>query len=717
MPVRSKITRKLSIGGVRKGDHTPAKLNFQPMYVGIDQEFSPKCSFCIYLHDGNYGVDYYIEEIDTSDIKEKDPVQHRNQVVRMMEDMIVNWLTNLAKHNHYKFVLAGIAATSGNIPLNQIRGHVYLEKQTDSSGQLMSRLPSRLWSDLDILPFVLSPQGDSIDERACSAVRKALTYLGMTGVPRVDVGYRHEVEVDSNGKVHLCDLEDYQQTCSADSWKVFNQLIEQTKSKNLKLTFFNATPQGGGVALMRHAVIRFLRTCEIDVSWFVPKPKPDVFEVTKRKFHNVLQGVAPADTHLTDEDKKLYESWGTDNAKRYWIDGPFKTSHVIIVDDPQLACIIPIIKQTNPQCKVIYRSHIQVRGDLIQDPRTEQYHVWSYLYQFIEQADLFISHPVTEFVPECVPRTKLLMMPATTDPLDGLNKPLRREDLHYYWRQFNRQALDQVGKRVDFWNRPYIIQIARYDPSKGYPDVLKAYRLLRNQMDSEFPLSKVPQLVLAGHGSIDDPDGSLIFEEILKILEEEDFENIAHDIIPVRVGPSDQILNSILRGARVCLQLSIREGFEIKVSEAIHRSIPVIAYRSGGIPHQIRDGYNGFLVKTGDYQEVTRLLYRIFTDNEHYLQLRENARTGVNEEYFTVFQSINWLYLANELHDGKLDDKLTESSRKSLIQFGMAFENLDQHEDERAHDVHRRELAGEGYVWAKDLWRHQYLANLVTDRQ
>jgi alpha,alpha-trehalose phosphorylase (configuration-retaining) len=40
---------------------------------------------------------------------------------------------------------------------------------------------------------------------------------------------------------------------------------------------------------MRHALIRLCRLMGIDVHWFVAKPKPEVFEITKRKFHNVLQ--------------------------------------------------------------------------------------------------------------------------------------------------------------------------------------------------------------------------------------------------------------------------------------------------------------------------------------------------------------------------------------------------------------------------------------------
>lgn len=44
---------------------------------------------------------------------------------------------------------------------------------------------------------------------------------------------------------------------------------------------------------MRHALIRFCQHLQVNAHWYVTTPSPDVFSITKRKFHNVLQGVAP----------------------------------------------------------------------------------------------------------------------------------------------------------------------------------------------------------------------------------------------------------------------------------------------------------------------------------------------------------------------------------------------------------------------------------------
>lgn len=40
------------------------------------------------------------------------------------------------------------------------------------------------------------------------------------------------------------------------------------KQDKIKVAFFSSTPQGGGVALMRHALVRFSRLLGIDLTWY-----------------------------------------------------------------------------------------------------------------------------------------------------------------------------------------------------------------------------------------------------------------------------------------------------------------------------------------------------------------------------------------------------------------------------------------------------------------
>lgn len=88
---------------------------------------------------------------------------------------------------------------------------------------------------------------------------------------------------------------------------------------------------------------------------------------------------------------------------------------MIIIDDPQMPGLIPIAKQAAPDRPVIFRSHIQIRSDLVDTPGTPQAEAWGFLWKNIKLADCFISHPVKAFVPQDVPTKMLGYMPATTD--------------------------------------------------------------------------------------------------------------------------------------------------------------------------------------------------------------------------------------------------------------------------------------------------------------
>lgn len=120
----------------------------------------------------------------------------------------------------------------------------------------------------------------------------------------------------------------------------------------------------------------------------------------------------------------------------------------------------------------------------------------------------------------------------------------------------------------------------------------------------------------------------------------------------MRLRPSDQVLNVLLSKAKIVLQLSRREGFKIKVSEASHKGKPVIASRAGGLPLQIEHGKNGFLVDEGDTDAVGEALSKLWTDECLYRRMSVFAQSHVSDEVGTVGNSLNWLFLASELAKG-----------------------------------------------------------------
>ncbi|KAF1983444.1 glycosyltransferase family 4 protein [Aulographum hederae CBS 113979] len=620
--------------------HSPGAQNLELLYVGIATapgKGKNQIDIGLACHDGTYSIDFTVLTVggDGNSSPSDDS----------LADYFVDRIAKYTQEHLYKFLGAGI---------------------TSETVKICPSLPSRLWADLDIVPFVFPADSKqartaaiTVDEQADSMARKCLMMFGPNYQPRVVVGYMNQVEVDSSGMSHMASLEQYRKSVSQATWDATTMYAESLKKSNTKIAFFNSTPQGGGVALMRHALVRFFRVIGINCSWYVPKPKPEVFRITKTN-HNILQGVAAPEERLSSENKRTLEEWATNNAKRYWTreGGPLAPSSkggadIIIVDDPQMPNLVTISKEQDPTRPVIFRSHIQVRSDLADDPSTPTAEVWQWLYSNVQHADLFISHPVSAFVPSAVPTPKVGYMPATTDWLDGLNKDLSAYDSAYYLHLFNTECYKQNMTKLVYPSRDYIVQIARFDPAKGIPDVIESYAKLRRNYLKDVPRELTPQLVIAGHGAVDDPDGTRILDETLRALDSPDLAELKPDVVVMRLGPTDQLLNALISNAKIALQLSTREGFEVKVSEALHKGIPTIATNAGGIPLQVVHGKSGYVVDVGDTDAVATYLNLLWRDEEVYRKMSEYAAQHVSDEVGTVGNALAWMYLADALTKGK----------------------------------------------------------------
>jgi glycosyltransferase involved in cell wall biosynthesis len=243
----------------------------------------------------------------------------------------------------------------------------------------------------------------------------------------------------------------------------------------------------------------------------------------------------------------------------------------------------------------------------------------------------------------------------------------------------------------EWGRRRYCLQISRFDPSKGLIDVLEAYCLLRVRLaqaqEERRPSSGLlepgggdaaalgsahlrgnpalapPFLVIAGVGSIDDPEGSRVFDEChAHVAQNARFAPWARDIVILKLPPCDQLLNALLTRARIYMQLSVREGFEIKVQEAVRKGVPVVAYASGGITQQVQEGRTGFLLPPGDREGVAERLHHLLTDEQAWSAMRANSLHGCRENLALPYQTASWLALAQALlpRDGAGEERREE---------------------------------------------------------
>jgi hypothetical protein len=82
------------------------------------------------------------------------------------------------------------------------------------------------------------------------------------------VGFLGLVEVDKAYHIRIADLEDFKKTVSERTWSAVQHYADEMKRRKVRVAFFSSTPQGGGVALMRHALLRFSKVLGTDLKWF-----------------------------------------------------------------------------------------------------------------------------------------------------------------------------------------------------------------------------------------------------------------------------------------------------------------------------------------------------------------------------------------------------------------------------------------------------------------
>lgn len=98
----------------------------------------------------------------------------------------------------------------------------------------------------------------------------------------LQVGFLNMVDVDAGHLARLTTLEQYRVDVGERTWKATLHYAKRLKERNISIAFFNSTPQGGGVALMRHALVRFMRLLGVKVKWYISTYIVPLAAVTKQ---------------------------------------------------------------------------------------------------------------------------------------------------------------------------------------------------------------------------------------------------------------------------------------------------------------------------------------------------------------------------------------------------------------------------------------------------
>ena len=390
-------------------------------------------------------------------------------------------------------------------------------------------------------------------------------------------------------------LDDYQSIVGAAEIEELRFLARDLKGKTVKMV--NSTAVGGGVAEMLNRLVPLLGELEVTTHWDVITGGNDFFEVTKA-FHNALHGSA---YELTRHAQEIFLMYNEQNRQRMQF-----SEDVVVIHDPQPAGLIR--SREGHSARWVWRCHIDLSNP---DPQ-----VWGFLRPFIEQYDAAIFS--SQSFARQLPIPQYLFYPCI-DPLSEKNKELDES--------FIQKVCDEFG--VDR-SRPIVTQVSRFDRLKDPVGVVQAFKLARKYVDC--------QLVLAGGGASDDPEGAVVLKEVLEVAGNDP------DIIIFDLPPWCALeINALQRASTLVVQKSIKEGFGLTVTEALWKGKPTIGGAVGGIPNQIIHKQTGVLVHSveGCAYQIRYLL----THPEFAKQLGQNGREHVKENFLMTTNVRRWLLL------------------------------------------------------------------------
>ncbi len=370
------------------------------------------------------------------------------------------------------------------------------------------------------------------------------------------------------------------------------------------IVHLNATYQGGGVAEILYSLVLLMNDVGINTGWRILHGSQEFFEITK-SFHNALQS---AQLNLSERKKRIYLQVNEHFSKFTHL-----YHDCVIIHDPQPLSLIRSYRKCQPW---IWRCHIDLT-----EPHEK---LWDFLKGFLLKYDQIVFSSEKYFKKD-LPIDQRLMFPAI-NPLTPKNKDISEKTIL--------EHITGVGIPTD---KPIITQVSRLDPWKDPEGVIDVFNLVKEKVDC--------RLVFCYNVASDDPEGLKMYNKVRRKADKLLKKN---DILFV-VGNNETLVNAIQKYSKVIIQKSTREGFCLSVTEALWKKTPVVASNVGGIPMQIEDGKNGFLLEPKDTKGFADRIIHLLKNPKESENLGQQARETVREKFLITRLLSDYLYMLNSI--------------------------------------------------------------------
>ncbi len=213
-----------------------------------------------------------------------------------------------------------------------------------------------------------------------------------------------------------------------------------------------------------------------------------------------------------------------------------------------------------------------------------------------------------------------------------------------------------------------ILCVQRIDPKSGHLQLVNAMpKILKKE-----PTAK---LVFVGESSLStkiSTDRQQLVENVKKRVAELKIENQVLFLGNIDYYALPEVYNAV----DVAVLVSQNEGFGLSITEAMACAKPVVATRVGGLPLQIQDGKNGFLVKTGDENQTAKAILKILKDPELARKFGKKSLEIVEEKFLFEYGIEKHLGLYTSLQRQK--DELTQIAHLDPTFFRAIIADFDR---------------------------------------
>ncbi|WP_291855912.1 glycosyltransferase [Marinilabilia sp.] len=182
------------------------------------------------------------------------------------------------------------------------------------------------------------------------------------------------------------------------------------------------------------------------------------------------------------------------------------------------------------------------------------------------------------------------------------------------------EELQEQGNFFDFspWisaevkNPVIVLSTGRLARQKGFKFLVEAARYIVEQHDNVF-------FFLAGKGRLE--------SQLLKLIRKYNLEKRFF-----LIGFQEDI-SGLLRAADIFVIPSLYEGMPNSVLEAMSYKLPVVASNVNGVSELIKDGENGFSIKSGDVAQLVDKLNVLISDGGKRMELGEKGHFFVKDNF------------------------------------------------------------------------------------